>query len=151
MIVEAEGFDSLRGSLHLTPAIKIHRTGVVEMSFPSGARAAVGLPSVPPQRLIRNDCSSRDTRSRGCIANLRHIAKGGSSARFRAHKIVHTQLLRSARDRGYRPTTPITPEDRLKTPKIPIQKTAEGRRDATGAWELRGHADLRRSVDGWMR
>ena len=49
----------------------------VEMSFPSGARAAVGLPSVPPQRLIRNDCSSRDTRSRGCTANLRHkIAKG---------------------------------------------------------------------------
>ena len=67
----------LRGSLFLTPAIKIHRTGVVEMSFPSGARAAVGLPSVPPQRLIRNDCSSRDTRSRGCTANLRHkIAKG---------------------------------------------------------------------------
>ena len=52
-------------------------TGVGEMSFPSGARAAVGLPSVPPQRLIRNDCSSRDTRSRGCTANLRHkIAKG---------------------------------------------------------------------------
>ncbi len=52
-------------------------SGRSEMSFPSGARAAVGLPSVPPQRLIRNDCSSRDMRSRGCAANLRHkIAKG---------------------------------------------------------------------------
>ena len=76
MIVEA-GVRFSGGLDFLTPATKIHRTGVVEMSFPSGARAAVGLPSVPPQRLIRNDCSSRDTRSRGCTANLRHkIAKG---------------------------------------------------------------------------
>ena len=61
------------------------RGGVLDSSdrcrgdaFPfGGARAAVGLPSVAPQRLIRNDCSSRDTRSRGCTANLRHkIAKG---------------------------------------------------------------------------
>ena len=83
------------------------------MSFPSGARAAVGLPSVPPQRLIRNDCSSRDTRSRGCTANLRHkIAKGAVAQDSEHKKIVHTQPLRSARDRGYRPTTPIRPEDR---------------------------------------
>ena len=67
--------------------------GVVEMSFPSGARAAVGLPSVPPQRLIRNDCSSRDTRSRGCTANLRHkIAKGAvaqDSEHIRSCRLSH--------------------------------------------------------------
>ena len=79
MIVEA-GVQFPSGVfISLTPPIKIHGTGVVEMSgsFPSGARAAVGLPSVPPQWLIRNDCSSRDTRSRSRTANLRHkIAKG---------------------------------------------------------------------------
>ena len=69
------------------------------------------MPSV--QWLIRNDCSSRDTRSRGCTANLRHkIANGGSRARIRAHKMVQTHAQRSARDRGYRPTTPMRPEDR---------------------------------------
>ena len=99
MIVEA-GVRIPSGVFHkgplsfiLTPAIKIHRTGVVEMSFPSGARAAVGLPSVPPQRLIRNDCSSRDTRSRGCTANLRHkIAKGAvaqDSERIRSCTLSH--------------------------------------------------------------
>jgi hypothetical protein len=71
-----------------------------------------GKKPVPPQRLIRNDCSSRETRSWGCTANLRHNRQGGSSARFRAHKIVHTQPLRSARDRGYRQTTPVRPDDR---------------------------------------
>ena len=85
-------------------------------AFPSGARAAVGLPSVPPQRLIRNDCSSRDTRSRGCTANLRHkIAKGAVAQDSEHKKIVHTQPLRSARDRGYRSKTPIRPEDRERT------------------------------------
>ena len=43
--------------------------------------------------LIRNDCSSRDTRSRGCTANLRHkIAKGAvaqDSEHIRSCRLSH--------------------------------------------------------------
>ena len=75
----------------MTSEIWIHRTGVVKMSFPSGARVAVALPSVPPQRLIRNDCSLTGYAISGLYSEpAAQDRQGGSSARFRAHKIVYS-------------------------------------------------------------
>ncbi len=50
------------------------------------------------------------------VAYLRHkIAKGAVAQDSEHKKIVHTQPLRSARDRGYRSKTPTRPEDRERT------------------------------------
>jgi hypothetical protein len=65
--------------------------------FPSGSSGCRRTSVRPPAaRLVRNDCSPRDTRSRGCTAKLRHNRQGGrgqESEHIRSCTLSHQDRL----------------------------------------------------------